>query len=230
MSTPAIDIFQHLYWQVPLNKWVSVYDLFSGNFTQNLKLSEILDALRILNSEGIVELKNGMVRIKPEINQRVDLDVETNVLKKLGDDFPVSYLSKLETLKLQTEINKNLAFLRGHFRNDKNKKRIFDRDIELARRYSIDSLLEFNRYGKTLCLWHDDTNPSLHLYRDTNSVYCFSCQHSADVIDVFMKLHNCDFKKAVLSLANHEIKKVFPGSTVLETKKQKTLMEVFQHE
>ncbi|MDE2104797.1 MAG: toprim domain-containing protein [Patescibacteria group bacterium] len=52
------------------------------------------------------------------------------------------------------------------------------------------------------CLWHDDSNPSLHFYPDTNSLYCFGCGKRYDVIDVVMKLQSISFKEALSVLEN----------------------------
>lgn len=75
------------------------------------------------------------------------------------------------------------------------------RDIERAKKYPIRELMQFNRQGNAMCLWHTDKNPSLYYYANSNHVYCFSCNKSADAIDVFMKLRdNKNFVQAVKQL------------------------------
>lgn len=49
--------------------------------------------------------------------------------------------------------------------------------------------------GKALCLWHDDRNPSLHLYQ--HNAYCFSCKKSADAIELTQKVTGLDFKSTI---------------------------------
>jgi hypothetical protein len=46
--------------------------------------------------------------------------------------------------------------------------------------------------GKILCIWpeHDDRSPSMHVYRETNSVHCFSCGEGGDVVQVLWKAGN----------------------------------------
>jgi hypothetical protein len=46
--------------------------------------------------------------------------------------------------------------------------------------------------GKIVCLWpdHDDQAPSMQIYRDTNSVHCFSCGRSGDVVEILWKAGN----------------------------------------
>lgn len=40
------------------------------------------------------------------------------------------------------------------------------------------------RGGKLHCFFHDDKTPSVHLYRDTNTWYCFACGRWGDGIDL----------------------------------------------
>ena len=72
--------------------------------------------------------------------------------------------------------------------------------IERAKRFPIRELLEVKR-GTSLCLWHDDTRPSMKIYDKDNRVWCFSCAHGGDPIDVYMALNGCDFRTAVRKLA-----------------------------
>ena len=53
---------------------------------------------------------------------------------------------------------------------------------EVAQRYGID----VNRYGKALCPFHNDRNPSLYVADD--HYYCFACGEHGDVIDFVGKL------------------------------------------
>lgn len=73
----------------------------------------------------------------------------------------------------------------------------YEDDVKQAKAYPIDSLLEFNHQSKTKCLWHSDSNPSLHYYQKTNTVFCFSCAKHADSIDIVMELNKCSFKEAI---------------------------------
>lgn len=79
--------------------------------------------------------------------------------------------------------------------------RITDADIEQAREYPIDELLEFKR-GVALCLWHEDTNPSLSHFKKANRVSCFVCNKTWSSIDVVMAQDNCNFIQAVKKLCS----------------------------
>ena len=72
-------------------------------------------------------------------------------------------------------------------------------DIDKAKAYPIDELLEF-RGGFAKCIFHNDLQPSMRYYEESNRVHCFSCGKSWDSIDVYQKLNNCSFKESVNKL------------------------------
>jgi hypothetical protein len=80
----------------------------------------------------------------------------------------------------------------------KERGGITDDDIKRAKEYPLDNLLEINRQGKALCLWHEDTKPSLDCRN--GFVHCHVCQVSGDSIDVYMKINGVSFPEAVRSL------------------------------
>jgi hypothetical protein len=70
-----------------------------------------------------------------------------------------------------------------------------------AKAYPIENLIKFNHSGSARCLWHSETEASLHLYREQNKCWCFGgCGRGYDAIDVYKKLHNCSFIEAVEAL------------------------------
>ncbi len=74
-------------------------------------------------------------------------------------------------------------------------------DILMAKNYPIPNLLKFNYEHKAQCIWHNEKTPSLHYYKDTNSVYCFGgCGRHGDAIDVYRQINNCSFKEAVKAI------------------------------
>lgn len=101
-------------------------------------------------------------------------------LKKLG--FELSYLQRL-----------------GHVETPETVKQgVTDVEIAMAKQTHISSLLDVKR-RMAKCLWHEDSNPSLHVYNDVR-VYCFVCNKAADVIELYMTLNGCDFITAVKAL------------------------------
>jgi len=61
--------------------------------------------------------------------------------------------------------------------------------------------------GKIRCPWHEDHNPSLHIYPD--HAFCFACQTWADGFDLFMALNEMSFAEAVAEMRKHVGKRVF---------------------
>ena len=60
--------------------------------------------------------------------------------------------------------------------------------------------LAHRRSGKSYrarCPFHDDHSPSLHLYPESNSFYCFGCQKGGDVIQFVQDLLHLTFLEAV---------------------------------
>lgn len=47
------------------------------------------------------------------------------------------------------------------------------------------------------CPHHADEHPSLTIYEDTNSYYCFQCGDSGDVFRFVMAQRDCDFQDAL---------------------------------
>jgi len=78
--------------------------------------------------------------------------------------------------------------------------------VKIKNLVSIENLLsrlglEPNRAGFINCPAHADEDPSLKIYPDTNSFYCYSCLKGGTVIDFYMLYANCDFKAANQALA-----------------------------
>lgn len=68
--------------------------------------------------------------------------------------------------------------------------------LDAAKRYG----LTVTRSGFTLCPWHADGHPSLKLYGPGRGCYCFSCNHSADVIGLTAELLGVDRLTAAKTL------------------------------
>ena len=83
----------------------------------------------------------------------------------------------------------------------KSPHRITDQDIERARAYPIENLLNFNSRGKMKCIFDlkEENTASLHKYG--NAVWCFGCQTRADSIAVYMHQTGDGFIDAVKKLS-----------------------------
>ena len=51
------------------------------------------------------------------------------------------------------------------------------------------------------CPLHQDRHPSLVVYPENNSWYCFSCNRGGDAIDFYQAVNKIDFKQALKELA-----------------------------
>jgi len=49
-----------------------------------------------------------------------------------------------------------------------------------------------NSYGKAPCIFHEDKDPSLEIYEDTNSFYCFGCKKGGDILNAVGFYFNSD--------------------------------------
>lgn len=79
-------------------------------------------------------------------------------------------------------------------------KALTQEQIQQAREYPIDKLVEFNRTGKAYAWCHNDHVPSLHHNRKHNRAHCWPCNHSYNPIDVLVYRDGRSFEEAVRSL------------------------------
>lgn len=78
--------------------------------------------------------------------------------------------------------------------------------VDVAARYG-----ELKKQGKEfvgLCQFHNDSKPSMHIYRGRDGVQrfrCFPCGEHGDVIDFIMKIENIDAAEAVRRLDGEQM-------------------------
>ncbi len=104
-----------------------------------------------------------------------------------------------ENAERSRKIRREIEFLKAAlFRPETAKQDTITQDmIERAKEYPIENLIEARR-GFALCLWHDDSTPSL--YTKNNFAHCFSCGKTGDTIAVYQKLNGATFPEAVKAL------------------------------
>lgn len=93
--------------------------------------------------------------------------------------------------------------------------------------------LKPNRAGFCCCPFHGEKTPSLKLYKDTNSWYCFGCHSGGDVITMAQQYYSVGFADAIKYLCDEfgitEQNVVLSSSEALraavERAKAKSLME-----
>ena len=67
--------------------------------------------------------------------------------------------------------------------------------VRVDLRVLVQETHQLTKSSKTLCLWHDDTNPSLHIYPD--GYFCFACGASGDHLDWLTATRTLSFQEAV---------------------------------
>lgn len=83
-----------------------------------------------------------------------------------------------------------------------NPGKITEMDIARAKEVPLSMFLKINNAGFARCPLHEDKTPSLKVYRNKNTFYCFSCNTGRDVVDLVQKINNCTFLEAVKILIN----------------------------
>jgi len=96
-------------------------------------------------------------------------------------------------------ISKEQKILQDWLAKSKEKPVITDEDIEAARAYPIDQLIEFNR-GKIACPFHEDKNPSAYHGTRSNRLVCPVCAKTWSALDVLMLRDGYGFIDAVKQL------------------------------
>lgn len=81
------------------------------------------------------------------------------------------------------------------------KDEITNDQIQSARDYPIEQLIEFDRTGKSLAWCHTDKRPSLTWFKKGNRARCFPCDKTFSPIDVCMERDGLTFVEAVKYLA-----------------------------
>lgn len=142
--------------------------------------------------------------------------IKSTLFHKLSPKQKIQWLKIAmdEEVQEQRRINSEVrdAYFRGLF-IEQSKQRVKDLekqiwllnpkspkaevDVEKARSVPITHFIQFGRNKKALCLWHEDSHPSLHYYEKQNKVKCFACGVREDVIGVVMALKQVDFLEAV---------------------------------
>ncbi len=133
--------------------------------------------------------------------------------RALGD-----YLKTMDTLFRESSIEKEKAFIidccnkvRKERRDVEKKKKylkveeisenentiISDTMIELAKKVPFTSLISVVKGNKAYCPFHEEKNPSFHIYKNNNTGYCFSCHRNFDTIQFIIDSKKVNFSEAV---------------------------------
>ena len=73
--------------------------------------------------------------------------------------------------------------------------------VVLALEYGLDLIEQATGDYSCVCPFHDDTEPSMRIYTETDSYHCFGCNAGSSVFDFVMQYDNISFKEALYKLA-----------------------------
>lgn len=153
--------------------------------------------------EGLPKSKNEIVKKRREFQAAID---EVMELKKKKLSLRDNYIEPLLILKdiLMRRFNQYVAWEQTYKKRGKDEQDFSD--VVEAKRVPISMFIRFNHQGFALCVWHDDTHPSMKYNgaasNHPNTVKCFSCGMMGDVIDVIIQMQKFTFKEAVRFLLN----------------------------
>ena len=91
--------------------------------------------------------------------------------------------------------------------------------MQVVRHYG----LEPNKYDMIVCPFHEDKNPSLKLYYETNTFNCFSCSANGDVIEFIQLKEKINKHEAILKAKTMIDKNYTEVTKVEEMKRTKNL-------
>lgn len=137
-------------------------------------------------------------RRKGYLNQRIAelKNDQQSALQLFSGNNELSRFILLDTLRLLSQEIKKYE-IELNFKNTQKGNRITQTDIERARAYPIENLLQNIKGGKTHCIsgTHEDKHPSMDIRN--NFAHCYSCGWHGDVIAVYMMINGVDFIIAV---------------------------------
>ena len=136
------------------------------------------------------EIDEIIKKYKEEMEELQERKSRLNNQNRFTDHIDVMY----ETLEKRVESWKSIR------KKDKDTPKLEGTDVMKAKQVPITNYLKFNSNGFAKCIFHNDDTPSLKYYKKSNMVHCFACQAHEDVIGVYKKLNNCNFKEAVQKL------------------------------
>ena len=197
------------------------YDLETGRFLDEEELEFYMSLeTKPDKSPSIYQLKYVRDKIKRKkkiidkiITYRDEqlalLELEKDIIKRTNTQSWIMGVVEDEIDELREEIEKlekDRKYLVSLIKPNDNYKNIINADIiSKAKQVPISDYIDIGKNGKAKCLFHDDKNPSMHIYKDTNTFFCFTCSAAGTVIDIVMKLWGLDFVGAVRRLYEKNI-------------------------
>ena len=161
-----------------------------GNFRQGIAIAEDFD----LSIQYVVNARRRFLLDEIEL-----LDLEIAFYQDYQGELDSEYFALYCLSDVCLQRAKYMSELRSIKNVNKPSNRITDADIERARDYPVNQLIEFTR-GKAIAFCHEDRNPSMFYGSRTNTAQCPVCGKSFDAIAVLMDRDGYSFVDAVKSL------------------------------
>jgi hypothetical protein len=179
----------------------------------------------LLNSDGVEEslkdlIKGKLAQRQQEITElkrynKIIQDVDSQKDSIMQNEYLIRFeLKRKEIDSLDKDINSLcFAFIRAITVNvdvqelKKHFKRNWDDILEQLSQVGIEQVVSMyipltNPKRLIRCPFHEDRTPSLKLYLDTNSWYCFGCCKGGASVNFVMEMENISFKEAAEKLLN----------------------------
>lgn len=65
----------------------------------------------------------------------------------------------------------------------------------------LSGLTTVSQQNTVICPFHADTNPSMYIYKDSNTLFCFACKTYSDIIGYYAKIKNVDLLTSAINLS-----------------------------
>lgn len=158
----------------------------------------------------LIQYSNGIISTYREYVEQVEKDIDEIIDCSIGvamTDKEILRDCLTRLVEIQTHrfkiAEKEIGFIEqgiNHIK-EKNSGGVSDEEIEKAKSYPIDQIVDFDKYDKRKCLFHLEKTPSMKYYKDTNTVHCFGeCGRTWDSISVYQREHGCGFVDAIKAI------------------------------
>lgn len=198
----------HLFWLFKPEDWIPLSDSNRREVNNSYKLfieerlsplldcdKRAIDAARMLRMPGFYHMKSPD---DPFLVTIVHRSSTYYTIDQMKESFPV-----LEKKEVEREVAAKKKKINLNFKDDVDYcKRGID-ILDLAEYHGIKPKMIGGRI-KASCKdpshRNGDRNPSMALYPDTNSYYCYGCANGGDVIDFHMQFSSKTFAESVTDL------------------------------
>ncbi len=150
----------------------------------------------------LVQRTNIELEAKESFSKKEVINVLKESIKELNKIF---FSSNENFLEITKEINIKKQKIKILSLTSKELKDIKSFDLVAIKSIPPQTLLskEEKNSGPNFlykCPLHNEKTASFNWYKKTKTFYCFGCHEHGSIIDLYMKLNNCDFKAACQNL------------------------------